>query len=352
MRLFRWNQKDVGLPPGVPVPAKPVDSQPSKISIFRYGPSELEEKETPVEKLNTVAGRGPVLWCNCDGLGDSEVLQSIGKTFSLHDLVIEDIANTYQRPKLEEHDEYLLFVLKMIYQSGNSQEILSEHVCLVLQQGIVLSFQERHGDVFDLIRDRIRKSKGRIRKMGADYLAYALMDAVVDNYFNVMENCAEEIESLESEVIAAPANGDTSAKIHALRRKVILLRRSIWPLREVINSLMRVESALIDPGMLPYFRDLYDHTIQIIETLETFREVLSGLLDIYMTVVSNKMNEVMKVLTIIATIFIPLSFIAGVYGMNFTYMPELGLRWGYFGALGLMATIALGMIIYFRFRKF
>ncbi|MBD3347139.1 MAG: magnesium/cobalt transporter CorA [Chitinivibrionales bacterium] len=351
LRLFRWYDKNIGLPPGTLVPEEELKSQSVRIGMFRYNPDQMQEKEITQRDFSECKKNDSIVWLNIDGLGDISLMQSVGDTFSLHDLVLEDICNINQRPKMEEHDDYLFFVLKMIYQVPGNSHIQSEQVSLILNKNTVLSFQEHHGDVFDIIRERIRKSGGRIRKMGADYLAYALMDAIVDNYFNVMANLAEEIEILENEVIS-DFSSETSAKIHAIRRKVILLRRSIWPLREVVNSLMRHESNFINETTVPFLRDLYDHTIQVIETLETFREVLAGLLDMYITIMSNRMNEVMKVLTIIATIFIPLSFIAGVYGMNFKYMPELELRWGYFGALGLMAATALTMILYFKIKKF
>jgi magnesium transporter len=237
----------------------------------------------------------------------------------------------------------------MLYYDEEADIVVAEQVSLLLGPNFVLSFQERPGDVFEPIRDRIRNDKGRVRAMGADYLCYALLDSIVDNYFIILEKFGEKIEGMEEELVQNP-DPNTLQTIHSLKRELIFMRKSVWPLREVVNALDRGESTLIRKTTGIYLRDVYDHTIQVIDTVETFRDMVSGMLDIYLSSVSNRMNEVMKVLTIIATIFIPLTFIAGIYGMNFSFMPELGWRFGYFGALGVMALIFVAMVIYFKRR--
>ena len=288
-----------------------------------------------------------VTWLDIDGVHQAEVLESVGQHANLHPLVLEDIHNTYQRPKVEDYDDYLYIVLKMISWDSDSSEVQAEQVSLILGKNYVISFKEDPGDIFDSIRQRLREGKGRIRKLGADYLAYSLLDQVVDHYFIVLENLGEQVEDLEEELVTNP-DRSTLQTIYHLKRELIYLRKSVWPLREAISSLERGESPLFQPETLIYLRDVYDHTIQVIDTIETFRDMVSGMLDIYLSSVSNRMNEVMKVLTIIATIFIPLTFIAGVYGMNFIYMPELQWHWGYFLIWGVMITMAIGMVIYFK----
>ena len=291
-----------------------------------------------------------VTWLDIDGVHQNEILEAIGAQANLHPLVIEDIHNTYQRPKVEDYEDYLYIVLKMISWDEDSKEILGEQVSLLLGNNFVVSFKEDPGDIFDPVRKRLREGKGRLRKMGADYLAYALLDQVVDHYFFVLENLGEQIEDLEEELITNP-DASTLQTIHHLKRELIFLRKSVWPLREAISSLERGESPLFKPETLVYLRDVYDHAIQVIDTIETFRDMVSGMLDIYLSSISNRMNEVMKVLTIIATIFIPLTFIAGVYGMNFTNMPELQWPWGYFMVWGVMIVIFIGMLIFFKRKK-
>jgi magnesium transporter len=258
--------------------------------------------------------------------------------------------NTGQRPKMEDFGDYLFIVLKMLHYDEKKDETKTEQVSLVLSSKYVLSFQEDEGDVFDSIRERIRTDRGSIRKRRADYLAYSLIDAIVDNYFMVLEKIGEKIEDIEDELIKNPTPAVLQT-IHHLKRELIFLRKSVWPLREVISRLERWESPLIDKSIDIYLRDVYDHTIQVIDSLETFRDTLSGMLDIYLSSVSNRMNEVMKVLTIIATIFIPLTLIAGIYGMNFRYMPELESPWGYPMVYVVMLAVCAVMLVYFRRKK-
>jgi len=267
----------------------------------------------------------------------------------LHPLVLEDILNTDQRPKMEDYGDYLYLVLKNFYER-EGEGLQSDQISVILGKDFVLSFQEKESSILDSIKEKISKSKGRIRKEGADYLAHAIMDNIVDNYFIVLENLEEKIENLEDDLVKKPTQS-TLHDIHMFKRELIMLGKSLWPLREAINSLARSGSPLIDKSIVVYFKDIYDHIIAIIDTVETFKDMLSVMLDIYLSTISNKLNEVMKVLTIIATIFMPLTFIAGVYGMNFKYMPELEWRLGYFGVLGIMLTVALIMVFYFKKKK-
>ncbi len=278
------------------------------------------------------------------------MLERFGECFGLHRLVMEDIMNTDQRPKVEEYDEYLYLVLKMLT-TGKNGEIVTEQLSLVLGPNWLLSFQEAvEGDVFAAIRERLRTGKGRIRKAGPDYLAYGLIDAVVDNYFVVLEKIGDRIESLETELIGNPTQ-KTVQKIYLLKRELIFLHNAVWPLREVVNSLAKHESSLIREPTVPYLRDVYDHVAHIIESLDIYREMISSMLDMYLSSVSNRLNEVMKVLTVIATIFMPLTFIAGVYGMNFKNMPELDWRYGYPAIVLIMVGIAASMVYYFKRKK-
>jgi len=319
------------------------------IRVIDYDEKYFEEKETKtIEETFEFRDKPTITWINIDGLQRVDVIEKIGKKFNLHPLVLEDIANTEQRPKMEDFTDYVYIVLRMLRYDDQNSEIMSEQLSLILGSNWVVSFQENEGDVFDFVRERLRNNKGRIRTLGADYLVYTLMDAVVDNYFAVLEKMGEKIEDIEDELIADP-NPATLKVIHDLKRQSISLRKSVWPLREAVNRLERIESQLINKTTNIYLRDVYDHTIQVIDSIETFRDILSGMLDIYLSSISNRMNEVMKVLTIIATIFIPLTLVAGIYGMNFTYMPELRSPWGY--PLALLSMLSIGIVMLFYFRK-
>ncbi|RMF86457.1 MAG: magnesium and cobalt transport protein CorA [Nitrospinota bacterium] len=347
-RFRKGRAKKAGLPPGTLVYVGEERLPDVTITLFAYDEHRLQEQEVKtVEECLPFREKPGVTWINVDGIQQVEVLEKLGAYFGLHPLVLEDIVNTEQRPKVEDFGEYLYLVLKMVQYQAERHEIVIEQVSLVLGKDFVLSFQEQAGDVFQPVRERLRSGKGRIRKMGADYLAYALVDAIVDHYFLLLENLGEQMEDLEEELITHPMP-ETLHTIHKLKREMLFLRRSIWPLREVISGLSRGESPLIQKTTGVFLRDVYDHTVQVIDTIETFRDMLSGMLDIYLSSVSNRLNEVMKVLTIIATIFIPLTFIAGIYGMNFKYMPELEWHWGYPVVLLLMLGIACVMLIYFR----
>jgi magnesium transporter len=350
-RTIKKRGKKVGLPPGTLVHVGERKVGKAKITIIDYDEHHFEEKEAKnVEECFPFKDKTTVTWINIDGVHQLEIIEKIGEHFNIHPLVLEDIANTGQRPKMEDFADYIFVTLKMLLYSEGEKETKAEQVSLILGSTFVISFQESEGDVFDPIRERIRADKGRIRKMGADYLAYALMDAVVDNYFTILEKLGEGIEDMEEELVNNPTP-ETLQAMHHLKREMIFLRKSVWPLREVINRLEKWESSLLNKSTSIYLRDLYDHTIQVIDSIETFRDVLSGMLDIYLSSVSNRMNEVMKVLTIIATIFIPLTLIAGIYGMNFRFMPELEMAVGYPLVLLIMLCVGILMILYFRKKR-
>ena len=340
-----------GLPPGTPVYLGEEREGAVRITLIDY--DETNVVETPIESADQCLpfkDKRSVTWINVDGVHDAAMIQTLAERLGLHPLVHEDILSTGQRPKVEDYEEYLYLVLKMIRWDGVRSEATFEQVSILLGRGLVVSFQERPGDVFEPVRQRIRSAKGRIRTMGADYLAHNLLDAIVDGYFVVLEQRGEQIEQLENEVISRPSP-KTLGQIHRLKREGLLFRRAVWPVRELVAGLERTGSPLVGDALRPYLRDLYDHTVQVIDTSETFRDMLSGLLDTYLSSLSNRMNEVMKVLTVIATIFIPLTFIAGVYGMNFEAMPELHWRWGYATVLVTMAAVALGMAVYIKKKK-
>ena len=351
LKLFKKTVKKVGLPPGTLVQIKEKKAEKVKITIIDYDEAQFQEKEVEtIEECFPFKDKPSVTWINIDDIHQVEIMKKIGAHFGIHSLILEDIMNTGQRPKMEDFEDYIFVVVKMIYYDEKDNEIKAEQVSLLIGPNFVISFQEKEGDVFNPVRERVRKGKGRIRRMKADYLAYALIDTIVDHYFVVLEKLGEKIEGMEEELVTNPTP-ETLQNIHTLKRELIFLRKSIWPLREVISVLERGESSLINESTGIYLRDVYDHTIQVVDTIETFRDMVSGMLDIYLSSISNKMNEVMKVLTIIATIFIPLTFVAGLYGMNFKYIPELEWHWGYFFVLFLMAIIGFGMVLYFRNKK-
>ncbi len=353
---FIKRSKKAGLPPGTLVHVGEQREAKVRISVIDYDEKTIEERVVEnVEDVFSLRDTKTVSWINIDGVHDTDLIQALGDHFGLHPLILEDITSTGQRPKLEDYDDYLYVVVRMLAYDRERNDLSSEQVSVVLAPRAVISFQERPGDVFDMVRKRIRDGK-RIRKLGTDYLAYVLLDSVVDSYFAVLEAVGDHIESLEEELVTDPTQ-ETLARIHALKREMLYLRKSVWPLREVVSGLDRGESPLIKKTTHVYLRDVYDHTIQVIDTIETYRDMVSGMLDTYLSSISNRMNEVMKVLTIIATIFIPLTFIAGVYGMNFNpeaspyNMPELAWYWGYPAVWLVMAVVAVLMLAYFKNKK-
>ena len=350
-KFIRKREKKIGLPPGTPIFVGEKKTEETKISILNYDETQFQEREvTEIEECVPFKITPSVTWINVDGIHDVEVIKKLGKSFDIHPLILEDILSTHQRPKMEDFERYIFIVLKMLYYDDEANETQVEQVSLILGKNYVISFQEKEGDIFELIRERIRNGKGRIRSMGPDYLAYALLDAVVDHYFVILEKNGEKIEEMEDKIVKDP-RPETLQEIYRLKREMIFLRRSVWPLREVESSLERGESPLIHDSTRIYLRDVYDHTIQVIDTVETYRDMLSGMHDTYLSSISNRMNEVMKVLTIIATIFIPLTFIAGIYGMNFEFMPELKWRWAYFGVWGGIVVIGIFMVGFFKRKK-
>ncbi len=347
--LTKRSQK-AGFSPGSLIHVGNAYSDKSRIMLTRYGESSLTEKEIhSIDEIREEKERPGVLWINVDGLQDVQLLGEIGGLFGLHPLILEDILNTDQRPRAEDLTDYVFIVLKNIHDHAD-RALHAEQVSIVLGKDFVLSFQERESAIFNPIRDRLRACKGRIRKAGADYLAHHLMDAIVDQYFIVLEKIEDKIEQLENDLIRQTTPTKLQA-IQQLKKELILLRKSLWPLREAIGLLQRADSPLIAGSDLVYFKDISDHIIAVIDTVDTFRDMLGGMLDIYLSASSMKMNQVMKVLTIIATIFMPLTFLAGVYGMNFEYMPGLHWRWSFLFFWGGMLAIAVVMLILFRWRK-
>jgi magnesium transporter len=342
------HERKIGQAPGTLIHLGEKHDSKVTLAIMDYTASDLLEPESlTIEEALSFRSSNAVTWLNVTGLDDTSTVGTLCSHFGVHALAQEDILNTAQRPKFDIYDDHIFMVVKMIRYDEDIRELDIEQVSIVLGDGFVITFQEKEGDVFDPVRQRIRSGKGAVRTRSADYLAYVLMDAVVDNYFLALEEIGEDIEEIETAVLDHPDN-NVVASIHRLKRELILLRRAVWPLREGFGTLMRESTALVKPDTVPFIRDLHDHAFQVMDTVETFRELVSGLLDVYLSSVSNRMNQVMKVLTIIATIFIPLTFIAGIYGMNFRHMPELAYPWAYPAVLALCLLIALGMVIGFR----
>ncbi len=351
-RLTKKRSKKAGLPPGSLIHIGEKRTEKVKITVIDYDEAHFQEKEMEaVEECFIFKEKPTVTWINVDGVHKVEILEKLGSCYDIHPLILEDILNTDQRPKVEDRGHYLYIVLKMFYFNEKGNGIVTEQISMILGHNFVFSFQEGiEGDVFNPVRERLRSGKGKIRKAGADYLAYSLIDAIVDNYFIILERLGEKIEALEEKLVTNPTS-EVLKTIHALKRELLFLRKSVWPLREVISAMGRGESALIHDSTLIYLRDIYDHTVQVIDTIETFRDMVAGMLDIYLSSISNRMNAVMKVLTVIATIFMPLTFLAGIYGMNFKYMPELEWRLGYPLLWLIMVVIAGVMLIYFSKKK-
>jgi len=371
-RRHRTRKTKAGLPPGslIHVGADAA-AAPPRLLLMQYGGETVRETtmdgraELPplaaaAGKPAEAAGKGEaagegggqeIAWLQVEGLHDIALMEKLGSHYGLHPLTLEDILYTDQRPKMEDYGGYIYVVLKSFsFPAGPGTELAPEQISIVIGKKFLLSFGEQASILLEPIRERIRQGRGRIRKAGADYLAYAVIDAIVDQYFLILERFGEEIEKQEDYLVSRPTRSTLTAIQH-LKREMLYLRKSVWPLREAISALQRLDSPLMDAATAPYLKDVYDHTIQVIDTIETFRDMLSGMLDIYLSSVSNRLNEVMKVLTIIATIFMPLTFLAGVYGMNFKYMPELEWHWGYFLVWGVMIAIALAMGLYFKRKK-
>lgn len=347
-RVMKRRAKKAGMPPGSLVYLGDKPDATTKITLFDYVDGHLTEREIiQTDECAPYKDSDTVTWINVDGIQNIGVVEKIGKQYDLHPLVMEDILNTDQRPKVEDHDGYLYVVLKMLSYNEAEQEIAIEQLSLVLGEKFVLSFQDKPGDVLDPLRDRIRQAKGRIRKLGADYLLYAIMDEVVDHYFTVMEKLGEKIEQIE-DIVAVRPRQDTLQQIHRLKREIIVLRKAVWPLRELINSLRHDETPLLKETTSIYFRDLHDHIAQIIDGIEAYRDMLSSMLDVYLSIMSNRTNGVMKVMALFSAIFMPLTVITGIFGMNFKDFPELEWKYGFQGTVTLMVVLAIGMVLFFR----
>lgn len=342
--------KKVGLPPGSLIYVGPEHTESSSLQLIRYNPQETEiTSDIDIQDLPESIKKHGVIWINMEGLSDTKLVENLGSIFNLDHLLLEDILNTAQRPGIEHSEHYVCITLKTLH-SYQQNEITFEQISLVLKSNCVITFQERTGDLFGTIRTRLQQPDNRLKQRGADYLFYRLIDTVVDNYYLVLDSLADQIELLEDKVFSNP-NQNTLREIQFLKRELIYLLRVVVPLRESIGKLVRDKPTDITESTFDHLKDVYSHTVEVLETVETYRDIVSGLVNIYMNSISQKMNEVMKVLTIMASIFIPLSFLAGVYGMNFTNMPELHWKWGYFLILGIMLSLGLSMVYYFRKKK-
>lgn len=347
-RFFKNTSNKVGQPPGVLIYTGKYPKGAVKVTAFGYGEKTFEERAiNSLEDLVSYHENNATIWVNVDGLQDVSLIEKICTYFKVHPLIMEDILHPEQRPKVEEGEGYVYVVLKMLNYEEKEQIVHFEQVSLVLGSNFILSFQEKPGDTFDSVRNRLRTSSGKIRKNGADYLMYALIDTIVDHYFIVLEKAGDILEDVEEELLMNSSRS-TLHTLYALKREMLSIRRVVWPLREVIYKLEREEFKLIKKSTHPYLRDVYDHIIQVIDTVETIRDMLASMFDLYQSILGNRMNGIMKVLTIISTIFIPLTFIAGVYGMNFRYMPELDWKYGYPAVWGLMLLTVVGMFIFFK----
>lgn len=351
MRNFRGIARKQGMSPGTLVYVGETRDEKATISLVEYDKDTiLENHFSKVTELLRHGLNHQISWINVNGVHDVAVVGQIGEFFGIHPLVLEDIVNTHQRPKFEDHDHYSYLVLKMLLPASDGYSTEIQQVSLIVGLNYVISFQELPSKIFDAVKARLFSPLGRMRTLGADYLAYALIDAIIDNYYEVLEFFGEQIEELEDRVVLKP-DPLVIKEIHTLKNELLFMRKSVWPLREVINAIQRGDSPMFADETRIYIRDIYDHTIQVIDTIEMYRDMVSGMLDIYLSSISNRLNEVMKVLTIISTIFIPLNFIAGVYGMNFKYMPELEVVWGYPAILALMAAVAASLLYFFRKRS-
>ena len=349
MKLVQKRSKKTGLPPGTLVHIGERKSEHVTVTVFRYSTTSCKELHVEqVDQLSSPADES-VIWINVGGVHKVEMVETLGKQFSLHPLLLEDVTNTDQRPKLDDYEAYIFLVMKMLSLTDR-KDIAVEQVSFVLGKNYVISFQENGTDVFQPVRERLRGGKGRLRQSGADYLLYALVDAIVDQYFAVLELSGEQIEAVQQAVVDDP-KPETLNEIHALKRQLLFVRRAVWPLRDVMTNLSRSDCPFLQHPTKVFFRDVYDHVVQIVDTIEILREMVSASLDIYLSSVSYRLNAIMRVLTVITTIFMPLSFIASIYCMNFEYMPELRSPWGYPLVLGVMAAVGMGMLVLFRNKR-
>ncbi len=351
-KLFRPKKKAAGLPPGTAIYTGDVTKKDKVvINLIDYNGNLVNERELEDPKeCSAFVGSNTISWIDVEGIHDVAAVQKISESVNLHPLVIEDILNVDQRAKMEEFDGYIYLVLKMFHLKKND-EIVPEQVSIILSKNYVVTFQEGiEGDTFQEIRTRIRSNKGIINKMSSDYLVYSIIDSIIDSYFTILEVFGDRIEKLEEELVNNPEKR-TLTDIYRIKREMLYIRKSVWPLREAISRLERGESDLVTRNTHLYLRDVYDHTINVLDTIETYRDMLSGMIDIYLSSISNRLNETMKYLALISTIFIPMTFIASIYGMNFEFMPELKWIGGYPFALVIMGVVGLSFLIYFKLKK-
>jgi magnesium transporter len=348
---FSSTSGKVGLSPGSLVHIGEVFDHDTVITLINYDKTTLEQKRiTTIEEILPYKDKTSTTWVHIDGLHNTQLIQQIGQHFKVHTLVQEDILNTHQRSKFDDYGHYLFIVLKTLSIKANSFAIDYEQISILVFKNFIFTFKEKPTLLFEPIKVRIQNSKGRIRHFGSDYLAYVVLDTIVDGYFLLQDALDEVIENIEDELLISPSE-DTLTTIQQMRRELIFVRKSISPLRELLAGIQRSDSALINEKNRRYFADVYDHALRVIETMESYRELITGMLDIYLSSVNNKMSETMKVLTVFASIFIPLTFVAGVYGMNFEYMPELKMRWAYPALWGVFISISVGLMIYFKRKK-
>lgn len=322
-----------------------------KVRVLDFNPQTIELKElSSIEECINYKNHDTLSWINIDGLHDTEAIARIGKDFNISNLVLEDIANTMQHPKFEEYEDYIFITTKMIYYTQDTTTMVFEHISFILGDKFVITFQERVGDIFLPVRERIKDPKSRLRNRGTDYLTYALLDVLVDNYFVILDKINSEVNDLEEQLMDSPTQ-ETLKQMYKVKRELLRLNRNIRPVRDIANNLYSIESPLIEEKNKNFIRDLYDHTVDVNSSLDINREMVSGMIETYISITGNKLNEIMKVLTIMASIFIPLTFIAGIYGMNFDNMPELHARWGYHVTIIVMLIIAIVLVYYFRKKK-
>ena len=347
-KLIKSRVKKVGLAPGELIPTN--EKKPSKIALtlFDYDANKLVElQQASIQECLAYMATPGVTWINICGIDDTQTIEMVGRYFGLHPLLLEDITSRGQRSKLDDYKDTIYIVVKMLTYNNEKQETEDEQVSLVLGKNFVISFLESQNNIFAPVYERLRPSNSRIRQRDADFLCYTLIDCLVDNYFLTLEKVDQKLENLEEEVVKSPSP-KTLQKIQHTRRELTLLRKSVWPMREVISNFRRIETPLIQESTKLYIHDVYDHTIQAIDTIESFRDIASGMLDIYQSNMTQRMNEIMKVLTVVSTLFVPLTFIASIYGMNFDHMPELHWEYGYYEVLGLMAALTVFMLYFFK----
>jgi magnesium transporter len=348
--LLMGKKKKIGLPPGSIIHIGENSNSDTKIEVIEYNESHLKESEYFNDEFlfkDEFEEKSDVSWIDVSGVHNEKIIEEIGEGFAAHPLILEDIVNTGQRPKIDLYNDYIFISLKVLAYNNEKDEVEFEQISLILGKNFIITFQKEDKDFFSLIKDRIRNTKGIVREKGADYLAYALIDSIVDNYYLTLEILADKVEELEKDIISNPSS-DELERIKHYKNEITFIRKSIWPLRDIIRSIIRSSSSLIKESTEIYFKDIYDHVVEILDMIGLLQDMLTNTLDVYLTSSSNKMNEIMKILTIISSIFIPLTFITGVYGMNFKYMPELESNYGYPIVLSLMFVIIILLLMYFK----